>query len=111
MHVCRLRLNSSNLVLRLGVLLEFSHLLTLNRRSRDLLTEDNITDLASGERRDVDTVALSEVREDEVLHRHLDLDPLLIRQRRPDEVWLGDGVLVGVQDDLGLFIVDVQTTE
>ena len=65
MHVGRLRLNSSNLVLRLGVLLQLSHLLTLNRRRRDLLTKDDITDLASGERRDVDTVALAEV-----LRRH-----------------------------------------
>ena len=107
MNVGRLRLNSSNLVLRLGVLLKLGHLLTLNRRRRDLLTNDNVADLASGERRDLDAVALADVREDEVLHRQLDLDSLLIRQRRPDEVRLGDGVLVGMQDDLRLSVVDV----
>ena len=107
MYVGCLWLNSSNLVLRLDVLLKLSHLLTLNRRRRDLLTNDNVADLASGERRDLDAVALADVREDEVLHRQLDLDSLLIRQRRPDEVRLGDGVLVGMQDDLRLSVVDV----
>jgi hypothetical protein len=45
------------------------------------------------------------------LHSDLDLDPLLVRQRRPDEVRLSDCVLIRVKDDLGLLIVDVQTTQ
>ena len=56
-------------------------------------------------------ITINAYRQDELLHRDLDLDPLLIGQRWPDEVRLRDGVLVGVQDDLRLLVVDVQATE
>lgn len=50
-------------------------------------------------------------RQDQVLHRDLNLDPVLVRKRGPDEVRLSDRVLVGMEDDLCLLVVDVKTTK
>ena len=61
MYVRRLRLHSCDLTLCLRALLQLCHLLTLNRWRRNLLTQDDVTDLASGQGSDVDTVPLPEV--------------------------------------------------
>ncbi len=50
-------------------------------------------------------------RQDQILQCNLNLNPLLVGQGRPDEVRLSDSVLVRTQNDLGLLIVDVQTTK
>ena len=50
-------------------------------------------------------------RKDQVLECDLDLDPLFIRERRPNEMRLRDGVLVRAENNLGLFVVDMQTTK
>lgn len=49
--------------------------------------------------------------ENQILHREFYLNPFFVRQRRPDKVRLGDGILVGVKDNFRLFIVDMQPTE
>ncbi len=56
-------------------------------------------------------VLLAVVGEDEVLELHLDLHPLLVRQRRPDVVHLGDRRLVRLQDDLRAVVVHVQRAQ
>ena len=61
MDVGGLRLDSSDLALGLATLLQLRHLLALNRGRRDLLTKDDITDLARRQGRDIDAVPLSEV--------------------------------------------------
>jgi len=61
MDVGCLRLDSGNLTLRFGRFLEGGHLLALLRRRGDLLTEDDIADLAGSERSDVDTISFSEI--------------------------------------------------
>jgi hypothetical protein len=55
------RLHGGDLALSLRALLKLRHLLSLNGRSGDLLTEDDVANLAGGERRNVDAVALAEV--------------------------------------------------
>jgi hypothetical protein len=97
--------------LLLLVLLERRHLLPLDRRRLDLHAEDDVADLAGCQRRRVDRVALAVVGEDEVLKRQLDPDPLVVVERRPDMMRLGDGALVRAENDFGLLVVDVQGTE
>ena len=53
-------------------------------------------------------VLLSVVGEDEVLELNLDLDPLLVSERRPDVVLLSDRRLVWLEHHLGAVIVDVE---
>lgn len=65
MHVGGLRLDGSDLTLSLGTLLQLRHLLALYGRCRDLLTEDDVTDLTGGERGDVDTVPFAEILQPE----------------------------------------------
>jgi hypothetical protein len=48
--------------------------------------------------------------QDKILQRNLRLDPLFIRQRRPDEVWLGDRVFIWPEYDFRLLIIDVKAT-
>ena len=110
-HVGGLCLDGSNLALRLRTLLELRHLLSLDGGRSNLLTEDDVSDLACSERRDINAIPLPEVGQDEVFEGNLDLNPLLVGQRRPHEVGLGNCVLVRTQNDLGLLVVDVQTTK
>lgn len=49
--------------------------------------------------------------QDEILELNLHFDPLLVGERRPDVMRLGDGCLVRFQDHLGTVIVDVQSPE
>ena len=49
---------------------------------------------------------LAVVCQDDVLQLHLDHVPLLVLEGGPEVVWLGDGVLVGLEDDLGPVGVD-----
>ena len=56
-------------------------------------------------------VLLAVVGEDEVFELHLHLHPLLVGQRGPDVVRLGDRCLVGFQDDLGAVVVHVQRAQ
>ena len=60
-YVGSLRLNGGNLTLCLGTLLQLRHLLPLNGRRGNLLTKDDVSDLAGSERSNVDTVTLSEI--------------------------------------------------
>lgn len=48
--------------------------------------------------------------QNEVLHGNLNLDPFVVRQCWPHEMWFRDRGLVGMKDDLRLFIVDMQST-
>ena len=57
------------------------------------------------------TIALGVVAEDEIAKSDLDSHPLLVGERRPDVVRRRDRVLVGPEDDLGLFVVDVDGSE
>ena len=129
MDVGGLRLHCGDLALSLSALLELGHLLTLHRRCCNFLSKNDITNLTRGQRRNIDAVPLAEVlqgassddsractnvethRKNEILESHLDLDPFLITQRRPNEVRLRDGVLVWTQNDLRLLLVDVQPTK
>lgn len=72
------------------------------------MTQYDISDLTDGEGGDVDAVAFAEVlklgcqiitfpwqakcthSENQILHCNLDLDPLFVTERWPDEVRLGD---------------------
>lgn len=56
-----LRLNSGNLALCFSALLELGHLLALNRRGGNLLAQNDISDFADGQRRNVHTIAFAEV--------------------------------------------------
>ena len=56
-------------------------------------------------------VLLAVVSQDEVLQLDLNLDPLLVCEGRPDVVGLCHGRLVGLQDDLGAVVVDVQGSQ
>jgi hypothetical protein len=56
-----LRLNRSDLALRLGALLQLRHLLSLDGRCCNLLTKDNVSHFADSERCNVDTVAFPKV--------------------------------------------------
>lgn len=49
--------------------------------------------------------------QNKILHGNLNLDPLVIRQRWPDEMRFRNGGLVGVKNDLRLFIVNMQSTQ
>lgn len=55
------RLNSSNLPLSLSAFLQFRHLLSLYRRSNNLLSKNDVSDFTGCQRRNVDTVTLAEV--------------------------------------------------
>ena len=56
-------------------------------------------------------VLLAVVGENQILQLDLDLDPLLVGQRRPDMVRLGDGRLVGLEHHLGAVVVDVHRAQ
>lgn len=60
-HVGSLCLDGGDLTLCLGTLLQLCHLLPLDGGRGNLLTEDNVSDLAGGERSNVDAVTLPEV--------------------------------------------------
>lgn len=49
--------------------------------------------------------------QDEIFELNLHLDPLLVSERGPNVMRLGDGCLVWFQDDLGTVIVDMQSSE
>ena len=61
-----------------------------------------------GERGYVDVVLLAVVGQDEVLELDFDFDPLLVGQRGPNVVSLGDCRLVRFQYHLGSIVVDVK---
>lgn len=56
-------------------------------------------------------VLLAVVRQNEIFELHFHLDPLLISQRGPDVMGLGDGRFVRLQDDLGPVVVDMERSE
>lgn len=56
-------------------------------------------------------VLFAVVGQDEILELHLHLDPLLVGERGPDVVGLGDGRLVGLQDHFGAVVVDVERSQ
>ena len=56
-------------------------------------------------------VLLAVVSEDQVLELDLNLDPLLVRERRPDVMRLRHCRLVRLQDDLRPVVVDVQCSQ
>jgi hypothetical protein len=106
---------------------------TKNIRRGNFLTEDDITNFAGRQRGDIDAVSLSEIlfklskdsvfnsnncrvdqstyRQNEILQRELDFDPLVVRQRRPYEMPLRYSRFVRPKDNFGLFIIHVQPTE
>jgi hypothetical protein len=55
------RLDSRDLCLGLRALFKLSHLLALDRRCGNLLTENDIADFARSEGRDIDAVTLAKV--------------------------------------------------
>jgi len=50
-------------------------------------------------------------RKNQFFHRNFNLDPFLIAETGPDEVRLSNSRLIRVQDDFGLFIIDMQATQ
>jgi len=56
-------------------------------------------------------VLLAVIGQDEVFELHLHLDPLLVGERGPDVMRLGDRGLVGFQDHFGAVVVDVERPE
>ena len=56
-------------------------------------------------------VLLAVVSQDEVLQLYLNLDPLLVGEGGPDVVRLCHCRLVGLQDDLGAVVVDMQGSQ
>ena len=105
-----LRLNGCHLSLRFCALFEFHHLLTLNRRGSDFVSEDDVSDFAGGRGSNIDTVSLSEIRENEVLQCNFHLNPFVVGQSWPDEMRLRDGGLVGPENNLRFLIVDMKPT-
>ena len=97
--------------LLLGLLLDLGDLLTLSGGRAYLHAEYDVAYLGLGERGDVDVVLLAVVGKDEVLERHLGVDPLGGRERGPDVMRLGDGGLVGLEEHLGAVVVHVQRLE
>ena len=93
------------------LLLNLSSLLSLHRWSADLHSENDISDLGIGERRRVDVVLLSVVVQDQITQLHFNLNPVVIGERGPDVVLLRDDGLVGAQEQLGLVLVDVQSSQ
>jgi len=55
------RLDGSDLTLGLCALLQFGHLLSLYRGCSNFLTQNDISDLANGQRGNVDAVAFAEI--------------------------------------------------
>jgi len=49
--------------------------------------------------------------QDEILESHLDFNPFVVGQRRPDEIVFRDCVLVGPQDNLRLFVIYMKTAK
>mmetsp|Transcript_39065 Transcript_39065/g.93686 ORF Transcript_39065/g.93686 Transcript_39065/m.93686 type:complete len:373 (-) Transcript_39065:1226-2344(-) len=88
--------------------LQLGDLLALLAGRRDLHPQDDVADLRLRQAGHVDVVLLAVVLQDEVLQAHLHLDPLLVRERRPDVVRLRDRRLVRAQDDLAALRVHVQ---
>jgi len=111
LNVGRPGLNCSDLSSGFGRLLDFCHLLSLNRRCSDLHTEDDITDLGRGEGSSVDGVSLGVIGKDEVAKSDFDSHPFFVFESWPNVMRSSDRRLVGTEDDLGLFIVDVNGTE
>mmetsp|Transcript_62206 Transcript_62206/g.196851 ORF Transcript_62206/g.196851 Transcript_62206/m.196851 type:complete len:1067 (-) Transcript_62206:4174-7374(-) len=95
----------------LGLFLDLRDLLPLLRGRGDLRAQDDVADLALRQCAHVDVVLLGVIRQDEVLERDLDLDPLLVGEVRPHVVGLRDYALVGLEKHLGLLIVDVQRAQ
>lgn len=48
--------------------------------------------------------------QDEVFHGNLNLDPFVIRQSWPHEMGFRNRGLVGLKNNLRLFVVDMQST-
>mmetsp|Transcript_100977 Transcript_100977/g.289830 ORF Transcript_100977/g.289830 Transcript_100977/m.289830 type:complete len:466 (-) Transcript_100977:385-1782(-) len=107
----RLGRNGRDLGHLLALLLEVRDLLPLDRGGRDLHAQDDVADLALGQRGHVHVVFLAVVRQDQVLELHLDVDPLVVGQARPHVVRLGDGGLVRLEDDLGAVRIHMQGTQ
>ena len=110
-HVLRLGGDGCELLLLLLLLLNLRGLLSLQRGSRYLHTENDVTDFTAGQAGDVDIVLLAVVVKDEIAELRFNLDPVLVRERGPDVVILRDDRLVGTQDELRLVLVDVQSTQ
>lgn len=110
-HVGSLGLNSRHLSLRFGRLFNFCHLLTLNRGRGDFHTQDDISNFTGGQGSDIDTVSFTEIAENEVLQGDFNLHPFIVTKRGPNVMRFRDRVLVGPQDDLCLFVIDVQRSE
>lgn len=111
LDVGRPGLNCSNLSSSFGRLLDFCHLLSLDRRCSDFHTEDDITDLGRGEGSRVDRVSLGVVGKDEIAKSDFNSHPFLVFESWPNVVRGSDRRLVGSEDDLGLFVVDVNGTK
>ena len=101
------------LLLRLLLLLlvYLRRLLALHRRRADLHAQDDVSDLARREAGRVHVVLLAVVVQDEIAELRLDLDPVFVRQRRPDVVLLRDDGLVRAQHELRLVLVDVERSQ
>ena len=61
MNVGGLRLHGCNLTLSFGALLEFGHLLTLNGRCSNLLSENDVSNLAGSKGCDINAIPFPEV--------------------------------------------------
>ena len=141
--VRRSSLNGSDLIRSLGRLLNLSlaeqrmsvstvgvvertayHLLSLNRRSRNLHSENDISNLRTRQRSSVDscetdasaedstmdqgrrlTISLGVIAENQISKSDFDSHPFLVLERRPYVVRSGDRVLVRSQDDFRFLVV------
>jgi hypothetical protein len=65
------RLNGCDLALRLSGLLELGHLLTLDRRRRNLLTKNDVANFARRQRCDIHAISLAEVLRRERVRQRL----------------------------------------
>ena len=112
--------------LLLRLFLNLGNLLPLLGGGRDLHSQDDVPDLRLCQRRHIHTVdthshwrhcrtrvnhslvLLAIVCQNEVFECDLYSDPLFVRQSGPNMVWLCDGRLVWLQDDLCPVSVDVE---
>mmetsp|Transcript_3635 Transcript_3635/g.6371 ORF Transcript_3635/g.6371 Transcript_3635/m.6371 type:complete len:234 (-) Transcript_3635:407-1108(-) len=108
MHVGRLCRHRRQLRRLLRLLFDLGDLLALLRGRRDLHPQDDVPHLGLCQRLHVHVVLLAVVVEDEVLQGDLNMDPLVVGEGGPHVVRLGDGGLLGLEDDLGLVVVHVQ---
>mmetsp|Transcript_15391 Transcript_15391/g.46046 ORF Transcript_15391/g.46046 Transcript_15391/m.46046 type:complete len:443 (-) Transcript_15391:2814-4142(-) len=94
------------------VLLDLGDLLTfVGDADLKIGTEQNRLDFALCQRLNVHTVALTIVGQNQILQSHLDLDPLLVRESRPDVIGLCNSGRVGFQEDTRTLLIDVQRTQ